>query len=36
VEVREEAYREAGMMEEMISAPSNRTLGPRGRAGSLP
>ncbi len=36
MEVGQEAYREAGMMEEVIPAPSNRTQGRGGRAGGLP
>ena len=36
MEVGQEAYREAGMMKEVISAPSNRTPGYRGRTGGLP
>ncbi len=36
MEVGQEAYREAGMMEEVIPAPSNRILGRSGWAGGLP
>ena len=35
VEVGQEVYREAGMMEEIIPAPSNRTSGRGGQAGGL-